>query len=158
MNKTKEDYKVENIKDNDLNKDKNDKDKDTRSRSKAIQDVIMNLRCCSKSCSTPAQRGDKNFPQWLQCNICNLWMHEHCISDSSRDESVSEISCKECKNNTDNKTLKVLNTKECKENMEVAAAKDKEIDKWTNYNVFDEIKEEENEEYLTTRWVITEKK
>ena len=84
-------------------------------------------------------------------------MHEHCISDSSRDESLSEISCKECKNNTDNKTLKVLNTKECKENMEVAAAKDKEIDKWTNYNVFDEIKEEENEEYLMTRWVITEK-
>ena len=96
--------KEENIKEKQLNEEEDNKDKDIKSRSKAIQDVIMNSKCGSKSCRTPAQRGEKDLPQLIQCDMCNLWMHEHCMNDSSRDESLSKSSCKDCKKN-----FKVLN-------------------------------------------------
>ena len=41
-------------------------------------------------------------------------------------------------------------------NPQVLAAKQKELEKWTEYNVYEEV-DNEGQETVSTRWVITEK-
>ena len=123
------------------------------------QDVIQTIQCASKLCKIVQSENNLNFPQLTQCDICKLFLHDSCMRDFGK--VIHKNVCDECKKPSklkvnEDETSNIMTVSNPKQEV-IDLAKEEELQKWKDYEAFEEINEQANLDVLSSRWVITQR-